>query len=77
MGCLAATLTKLGRFMEAEPLECVVLQKQKQLLGEHHPHTMITMRNLLETYEGLRLGKTEEVDMLNICLKQAQATRDQ
>ncbi|KAJ7635211.1 hypothetical protein FB45DRAFT_1002577 [Roridomyces roridus] len=74
-GRLASTFTKLGRFTEAASLECIVLENQKQLLGEDHPCTISTMKNLIETYEGL--GKVEEVDVLNIQLKQAQGTWDQ
>ncbi|KAJ6533869.1 hypothetical protein DFH09DRAFT_1284320 [Mycena vulgaris] len=42
-----------GRFTEAEPLECSVLEKQKQLLGADHPNTLRAMGNLAATYRQL------------------------
>jgi hypothetical protein len=39
-----------GRFREAESLEFLVLETQKQLLGADHPDTLTAMANLAATY---------------------------
>ncbi|KAJ7635349.1 hypothetical protein FB45DRAFT_1143572 [Roridomyces roridus] len=85
MGNLACTHSHLGQFNDALPLETLpddalpletfVLEKRKKLLGEEHPDTLTAMKNLIKTYKGL--GKVAELDVLNIQLEQAQATRDQ
>ncbi|KAJ7853394.1 hypothetical protein B0H13DRAFT_2580728, partial [Mycena leptocephala] len=40
----------LEEFTKAEELEVVVLEKQKQLLGDDHPDTLLAMGNLAVTY---------------------------
>jgi hypothetical protein len=53
MANLAATYWKLGRYPEAEPLQSLVLEKQKQLLGADHPDTLRAMANLAATHQAL------------------------
>jgi hypothetical protein len=54
MGNLANTYSHLGEYQKAEELNVVVLEKQKQVLGENHPDTLRTMGNLASTYSHLR-----------------------
>ncbi|KAJ7635318.1 hypothetical protein FB45DRAFT_483618 [Roridomyces roridus] len=72
MGNLAITHKQLGEFNDALLLETFVLAKRQKCLGQKHPATLRTMRNLIKTYQGL--GKAQEVEVLNNCLEQAQAT---
>ncbi|KAF7345873.1 FabD/lysophospholipase-like protein [Mycena venus] len=51
-----------GRFNEAEPLEQLVLKRQKQLLGADHPDTLLAMANLAATYR--QLGRYQEAEPL-------------
>ncbi|KAJ7850251.1 hypothetical protein B0H13DRAFT_1905771 [Mycena leptocephala] len=78
MGNLAATYNRLGEFQQAEELEVVVLEKRKQkaeelqfialekrkkFLGDNHPDTLWTMRNLALTYHSLnKLSEAEELE---------------
>ncbi|KAJ7862029.1 hypothetical protein B0H14DRAFT_517745 [Mycena olivaceomarginata] len=51
-----------GRFKEAEVLDSLMLEKQKQLLGADHPDTLWSMANLAITYH--RLGRYSEAGPL-------------
>ncbi|KAJ7791054.1 hypothetical protein B0H14DRAFT_2937044, partial [Mycena olivaceomarginata] len=51
---------QLGRYKEAEPLESIVLEKRKQLLGADHPDTLRAMANLAATYRQLGMYKEAE-----------------
>ncbi|KAJ7872434.1 hypothetical protein B0H13DRAFT_2553410 [Mycena leptocephala] len=51
-----------GRFREEESLEVIVLEKQRQLLGTDHPHTLVAMGNLALTYR--KLGRYKEAEPL-------------
>jgi hypothetical protein len=62
MGNLAVTYNRLGRCQEAEPLEDIVLEKQKQLLGADHPHMLLAMENLAVIYQ--KLGRYQEAECL-------------
>jgi hypothetical protein len=63
MANLAATYSQLKEFTKAEELQVVVLEKQKQLLGDNHPDTLHAMENLASTYRSLdKLTKAEELE---------------
>ncbi|KAJ7878244.1 acyl transferase/acyl hydrolase/lysophospholipase [Mycena leptocephala] len=47
---------------EAEPLESIVLEKRKQVLGADHPDTLSAMANLAATYR--ELGRYQEAESL-------------
>ncbi|KAJ7088268.1 P-loop containing nucleoside triphosphate hydrolase protein [Mycena epipterygia] len=51
-----------GQFKQAADLEIVVLEQQKQILGEDHLHTLSTMKNLVVTY--IELGQFKEAEEL-------------
>ncbi|KAJ7872428.1 P-loop containing nucleoside triphosphate hydrolase protein [Mycena leptocephala] len=51
-----------GRFTEAKSLTVMVLEKQMQLLGADHPHTLMAMGNLAATYRAL--GRYQEAEPL-------------
>ncbi|KAJ7827119.1 hypothetical protein B0H14DRAFT_1239031 [Mycena olivaceomarginata] len=40
MANLAVTYKDLGKYQEAKPLEAIVLEKRKLLLGADHPYTL-------------------------------------
>jgi hypothetical protein len=42
-----------GKYRESKKLLGEGLEKQQQLLGDNHPHTLITMGNLASTYSDL------------------------
>ncbi|KAJ7713487.1 hypothetical protein B0H16DRAFT_1702440 [Mycena metata] len=42
-----------GRYKQAAKLEEEVLEEQKQVLGDHHPDTLLTMGNLAVSYSNL------------------------
>ncbi|KAJ7731962.1 Tetratricopeptide repeat-domain-containing protein [Mycena olivaceomarginata] len=42
-----------GKYKQCEKLLEGVLEKQKQVLGDNHPHTLLTMGNLASTYSNL------------------------
>ena len=46
-GNLARTHGEQGRLEDAEPLE--VMEKERQVLGDGHPNTLMTMSNLAIT----------------------------
>ncbi|KAJ7807144.1 hypothetical protein B0H14DRAFT_2381505 [Mycena olivaceomarginata] len=70
MGNLASAYRNLGKFHKAEELEVVVLQKEKQVLGDDHPHTLQTMRNLALTF--CNLGKFYKAEELQVVVLQKQ-----
>ncbi|KAJ7857870.1 acyl transferase/acyl hydrolase/lysophospholipase [Mycena leptocephala] len=51
-----------GRFKEAESLEAMVLEKQKQMLGADHPATLLAMGDLAATY--CELGRYQDAEPL-------------
>ncbi|KAJ7714880.1 P-loop containing nucleoside triphosphate hydrolase protein, partial [Mycena metata] len=56
-----------GRYKQAEKLQEEVLDKQKQVLGDHHPDTLLTMVDLAVSYSNLgehRKAKELEVIVL-------------
>ncbi len=46
MGNLASTYYKLGQWKEAKMLQTETLKLCKEVLGEHHPNTLLSMKNL-------------------------------
>jgi hypothetical protein len=46
MGNLAWEYLSLGEHQSAKELQVSVLEKQKQLLGDNHPYTLLAMGNL-------------------------------
>ncbi|KAF7345907.1 FabD/lysophospholipase-like protein [Mycena venus] len=52
-----------GWFKEAESLEVMVLERQRQFLGVDHPNTLSAMANLAATYR--ELGKYQEAEPLD------------
>jgi hypothetical protein len=65
---LAATLTKHGRWKEAEELGLQVLEARKRVLGEGHPDTLTSMKNLAVTCSNQRRSKAaqeREIEMAN------------
>jgi hypothetical protein len=59
---LAVTYYQLGRYQEAEALEVIVLEKQKQLLGVDHPKTLAALRYLVAIH--YKLGEYQETKKL-------------
>ncbi|KIJ27903.1 hypothetical protein M422DRAFT_111270, partial [Sphaerobolus stellatus SS14] len=52
-----------NRFSEAEDLEVKVLLMRRHKLGEDHPHTLTSMKNLASTYQSQgRLSEAEELE---------------
>jgi hypothetical protein len=49
---------------EAELLEVVVVEKHKQLLGEEHPDTLLSMANLAATH--WNQGHWKEAELLQV-----------
>jgi hypothetical protein len=74
MSNLGSTYHQLDEFQKAEALQIVVLEKRKKLLGDNHPHTLQTMRNLASTYRCL--GKLSEAEELNNSITIARKHRD-
>ncbi|KAJ7901373.1 hypothetical protein B0H13DRAFT_772553 [Mycena leptocephala] len=64
MGSLAITYSDLGEHQKAGELKGIVLEKQKQLLGENHPDTLRTMGNLANTYS--HLGEHQKAGELKL-----------
>jgi Tetratricopeptide repeat len=50
MGYLATTYVFQGCWNDADALEVLVMEKSKQVLGDDHPHTLLSMENLANTY---------------------------
>jgi hypothetical protein len=44
------TLYSDGRFEEAEELEVQVMETSSRVLGEEHPHALLSIGNLAATY---------------------------
>ncbi|KAJ7811542.1 hypothetical protein B0H14DRAFT_2523748 [Mycena olivaceomarginata] len=57
-------LWEAGKYKQCERLLEGVLEKQKQVLGNDHPDTLITMGNLASTYSGL--GEHQKAKELNL-----------
>lgn len=56
-----------ANFSDAEKLKLVVLEKQKELLGDNHPHTLQAKANLESTklaQAELNKGKTEGLTLV-------------
>ncbi|KAJ7468200.1 hypothetical protein FB451DRAFT_1481993 [Mycena latifolia] len=49
----SAVLENLNQFKEAEELQRAGLEKQRNILGEAHPDTLLSMKNLALTYHSL------------------------
>ncbi|KAJ7099081.1 hypothetical protein C8R44DRAFT_747771 [Mycena epipterygia] len=60
-----ATASVHGKLKEAEELKVVVLERWRNLLGDNHPHTLLSMGNLASTYKALgRLKEAEELEIV-------------
>ncbi|KAJ7827110.1 hypothetical protein B0H14DRAFT_3144690 [Mycena olivaceomarginata] len=55
-------LSASGRFRDVEQLDTIVWERQKTLLGDDHPDTLLAMENLAVTYKDL--GKYQEAEPL-------------
>ncbi|KAJ7765230.1 hypothetical protein B0H16DRAFT_414843 [Mycena metata] len=54
-----------GRYRQAEKLQKEVLEEQKQVLGENHPYTLLTMGNLARSYSDLgEYQKAKELEVI-------------
>ena len=53
-----------GHWKEAKALEVVVIEKKKQLLGDDHPDTLISMGNLASIYR--KQGHWKEAEALEV-----------
>src|ERR1700722_17725015 len=53
-----------GRWKEAEKLQMMVTEMQKQVLGEEHPSTLRSMGNLASTYR--KQGRWKEAEVLDV-----------
>jgi diphthamide synthase (EF-2-diphthine--ammonia ligase) len=49
-----------GRWKEAEELEVQAMESNARMLGEEHPHTLISMGNLASTYRNQGRRKVAE-----------------
>ncbi|KAJ7686458.1 P-loop containing nucleoside triphosphate hydrolase protein [Mycena olivaceomarginata] len=59
-----------GKYKQSEKLLKEVLEEQKQLLGDNHPHTLLTMGNLASTYS--KLGEHRKAEELNVIVLKEQ-----
>lgn len=64
MSYLAIIYSKKGWWKEAEELEVQVIKSSKQVFGEEHPKTLISIYNLVSTY--IDQGRWKEAEMLQI-----------
>jgi len=62
MSNLADTYSRQGKYRDAEVLFEQCLDKQKALLGESHPSTLMTMYNLANAYD--HQGKYRDAEVL-------------
>ncbi|KAJ7027736.1 hypothetical protein C8F04DRAFT_1121605 [Mycena alexandri] len=62
MGNLAGTYTNLSRFEDAEKLQTEVMEKFRTILGDEHPHAVLSIKSLASTY--CALGKVAEAEEL-------------
>src|SRR3984957_18187823 len=53
-----------GRWKEAEKLQMMVMETEKQVLGEEHPDTLTSMSNLASTYGNQ--GRWKEAEVLEV-----------
>ncbi|KAJ7765226.1 hypothetical protein B0H16DRAFT_1687411 [Mycena metata] len=54
-----------GRYKQAAKLQEEVLEEQKQVLGDHHPDTLLTMGNLANLYSDLgEYQKAKELEVI-------------
>src|SRR3984957_8106013 len=53
-----------GRWKEAEKLSVLVMETRKQVLGEEHPDTLMSMNNLASTY--WNQGRSKEAEVLQV-----------
>ncbi|KAI9775707.1 MAG: hypothetical protein M1816_005776, partial [Peltula sp. TS41687] len=60
-----------GRWKEAEELEVQVMETRARVLGQEHPHTLISMGNLALTY--MNQGRWKEAEELNVQVMEAGA----
>ncbi|KAJ7732769.1 P-loop containing nucleoside triphosphate hydrolase protein [Mycena olivaceomarginata] len=63
-------LWEAGNNKQTEKLLKEVLEKQKQLLGDNHPHTLFTMGNLANTYSNL--GQHQKAKALKVIVLEKQ-----
>jgi len=54
---LAGLYYSQGKYNEAEPLYVECLEKRKSVLGEAHPSTLTTSRNLVSLQKKMQQGK--------------------
>jgi hypothetical protein len=66
MGNLAGTYRNQGRWKEAEELQVQVMQTRKRVLGNEHPHTLISMGNLAYTLQS-QARYTEAFALMRRC----------
>ena len=60
----ALAFSKAGYWKEAVELEVQVMETRKRVLGEEHPSTLTTMRNLASTYR--KQGRSKEAEELEV-----------
>src|ERR1700722_18346302 len=53
-----------GMWKEAEKLHVLVMETRKRVLGEEHPHTLLSMGNLASTYRNQ--GRWKEAEVLEV-----------
>ncbi|KAJ7083555.1 hypothetical protein C8R44DRAFT_903775 [Mycena epipterygia] len=70
MSNLAVTYGKLGKLKEAEELQVVVLEKQRNLFGDNHVDTWQAMANFACTYTAL--GRLKEAELLQLVVLEKQ-----
>ncbi|KAJ7712592.1 P-loop containing nucleoside triphosphate hydrolase protein [Mycena metata] len=59
-----------GRYKQAEKLQEEVLEEQKQVLGENHPVTLLSMGNLASSYQDL--GEHQKAQKLEVIVLEKQ-----
>jgi tetratricopeptide (TPR) repeat protein len=76
MGNLASTYSNLGEHQKAKELQATVLEKRKQVLGDNHPDTLLTMGNLASTYSALGEHQNAKELMATVLEKRKQVLGD-
>ena len=71
MGNLASIYWNQGRLKDAEVLEVMVMEKRKELLGEDHPDTLLSMGNLAMTYQ--KQGRLKDAEVLELAVMEKRA----
>ncbi|KAJ7077784.1 hypothetical protein C8R44DRAFT_825824 [Mycena epipterygia] len=61
---LAYIYYDMGKLEEAEKLEVAVVEKQRNILGEDHPHTQLAMELLESISKDLAESKAGEVESI-------------